>query len=330
MYSNTIDPLREGSLQRLLDSLSDEKRSFFQSAFQQFDVDHSGTLDASELKEVMRSMGRPASDQQIQMAVETLTGQLSHAVITFEQFAALMQLDLLGTPEASSPLQSAQVIPILYFIDVLCIWSYIAQIRIDELKSTFGNQIAINHHFVPVFGDAHRKLENRWKDRGGFEGYSNHVKGVVAKFNHLTVHPDVWTKTIPRSSTSCHLFLKAIDLLEIQEAAGTGSLCEQAIAAMRKAFFQDLKDVSDRRVQLEIAEELRLPIDPLEAQINSGAAYAELSRDFELVKEHNVTVSPTMIFNEGRQRLNGNVGYRVIEANIRELIHSVPSEASWC
>lgn len=37
-------------------------------------------------------------------------------------------------------------------------------------------------------------------------------------------------------------------------------------------------------------------------------------------------VSSTLIFNEGRQRLNGNVGYRVIEANIRELLHNLPEE----
>ncbi|PZV04742.1 MAG: hypothetical protein DCF22_25225 [Leptolyngbya sp.] len=61
----------------------------------------------------------------------------------------------------------------------------------DELKSTFGSQVEINYHFVSVFGDAHRKLEKRWHDRGGFEGYSKHVQGVVAKFNHLTIHPDV-------------------------------------------------------------------------------------------------------------------------------------------
>ena len=64
--------------------------------------------------------------------------------------------------------------------------------------------------------------------------------------------------------------------------------------------------------------------------INNGEAYASLSKDAELVKEHNVTVSPTLIFNEGRQRLNGNVGYRVIEANIRELLHNPDGEHSWC
>jgi predicted DsbA family dithiol-disulfide isomerase len=75
---------------------------------------------------------------------------------------------------------------------------------------------------------------------------------------------------------------------------------------------------------------LGLPINKIKAEIDSGAAYAELSRDFELTKEYNVTVSPTLIFNDGRQRLNGNVGYRAIEANIRELLSNPPNEQSWC
>jgi predicted DsbA family dithiol-disulfide isomerase len=83
-------------------------------------------------------------------------------------------------------------------------------------------------------------------------------------------------------------------------------------------------------VQLELAEELGLPIAAIQEQIDSGEAYAQLSKDLDLVKEHTVSVSPTLIFNEGRQRLNGNVGYRVIEANIRELLHNPPDEQSWC
>jgi predicted DsbA family dithiol-disulfide isomerase len=68
----------------------------------------------------------------------------------------------------------------------------------------------------------------------------------------------------------------------------------------------------------------------LEDQIDSGEAYAQLSKDCDLVKDYGVTVSPTLIFNEGHQRLNGNVGCRVIEANIRELLHNPPGEQSWC
>lgn len=224
-------------------------------------------------------------------------------------------------------------IRIFYFSDLLCVWAYIAQIRLDELKATFPTQISIEYHFMPVFGDAQRKLEHRWQDKGGFTGYSNHVREVGAKFKHISIHPDIWTQAIPTSSTSCHLLLRAVKLLE-DKGAITGkdghSMMEKLAWAFRQAFFTELADISDRKIQLRIAKDLGLPVNKIKAEIDSGAAYAELSRDFELTKEHNVSVSPTLIFNEGRQRLNGNVGYRVIEANIRELLSNPPNEQSWC
>jgi ABC-type uncharacterized transport system auxiliary subunit len=54
-------------------------------------------------------------------------------------------------------------------------------------------------------------------------------------------------------------------------------------------------------VQLTIAERLKLPINAIKVAIDSVEAYAQLAIDAELVKEHNVTVSSTIIFNEGRQ-----------------------------
>jgi predicted DsbA family dithiol-disulfide isomerase len=222
-------------------------------------------------------------------------------------------------------------IRIFYFSDILCIWAYIAQIRLDELQSTFQNQIAIQYHFVPVFGNAREKLEQGWRDRGGLPGYSQHVKNVTQKFSHITLHPEIWTKVVPASSTACHLFLHAIQLLEQKGIIQPSErMFEKAIWAFREAFFTELADVGDRKVQFEIAKGLGLPVTAIRAQIDSGEAYAQLSKDFERVKEHTVTVSPTLIFNEGRQRLNGNVGYRVIEANIRELLHNPSGEQSWC
>ena len=221
-------------------------------------------------------------------------------------------------------------IRIFYFSDVLCIWAYIAQIRLEELKIAFPDKIAIDYHFVPVFGNAREKLENGWRDRGGLTGYQNHVKAIASKFEHISIHPDVWSR-VPASSTSAHLFLDAIQLLEIK---GLVPESDQVLAktawALREAFFTKLADISDRKVQFAIAEELGLDINLIQAQIDSGEAYALLSKDFDLIKEHTVTVSPTLIFNEGRQRLNGNVGYRVIEANIRELLNNPPNEQSWC
>lgn len=222
-------------------------------------------------------------------------------------------------------------IHISYFSDVLCVWAYIGQIRLVELQTTFQDQIAIAPHFVSVFGNAREKLENSWRDRGGFKGYSHHVHEVAKKYDHITVHPDIWIDVIPPSSTSCHLFLHAIQLLEIKGIVPKSEqVFEKAIWTFREAFFTKLANVADRKVQLELAEELKLPIAAIQAQIDSGEAYAQLSKDFDLVKEQSILVSPTLVFNEGRQRLNGNVGYRVMEANIRELLHNPPGEESWC
>ncbi|WP_434688187.1 DsbA family oxidoreductase [Pseudanabaena minima] len=222
-------------------------------------------------------------------------------------------------------------IRIFYFSDVLCIWAYIAQIRLEELKLAFPDNIEIEYHFVSVFGNAHEKLEKGWRDRGGLTGYSNHVKETASKFEHISVHPDVWTQEIPASSLSAHLFLRAVQLLEEKGfVPKSDKVLEKTTWAFREAFFTQLANISDRHIQFEIAKKLKLPKKAIQSIIDSGEAYASLFKDMELVKEHNVTVSPTLIFNEGRQRLNGNVGYRVIEANIRELLHNPASEHSWC
>jgi predicted DsbA family dithiol-disulfide isomerase len=222
-------------------------------------------------------------------------------------------------------------IRILYFSDVLCVWAYIAQIRLDELKTTFQDRVSIEHHFVTVFGNTQEKLTMRWRDRGGLPGYSHHVHESAKKFDHINLHPDLWTQSTPASSISAHLFLNAIQLLEERGTIDRSErLAERAIAKFRESFFTQAIDIADRKMQFAIAEELGLPIAAIQEQIDSGQAYAQLAKDLDLVKEHTVTVSPTLIFNEGRQRLNGNVGYRVIEANIRELLNTPPGEQSWC
>lgn len=64
--------------------------------------------------------------------------------------------------------------------------------------------------------------------------------------------------------------------------------------------------------------------------IATGAAHAALAEDLELARTQSIAASPTLLFNEERQRLTGNVGYRTIEANIRELLESTPGQLSWC
>lgn len=49
-------------------------------------------------------------------------------------------------------------VKIMYFTDVLCIWAYLAQIRIDELKTKFGDDVILQKHFIPVFGSVQSKM----------------------------------------------------------------------------------------------------------------------------------------------------------------------------
>ena len=220
-------------------------------------------------------------------------------------------------------------IRVVHFSDVLCVWAYVSQARIDELCSQFGAQVIVEPRFCSVFGASLQKLESRWKDKGGLAGYGAHVRGVVEGFGHVSVHPDVWKTNAPRSSLSCHVFLCAVRDLE-RTSVGPGAFT-RACWALRQALFRDLEDVSRRETQLSIAERLGLPRGEIERRLDDGVAHAELSVDYELAREHQVTVSPTLILNEGWQRLNGNVGYHIIEANVRELLHQPGAEhASWC
>jgi predicted DsbA family dithiol-disulfide isomerase len=218
-------------------------------------------------------------------------------------------------------------IKVTHFSDTLCVWAYVSQIRIDELVKKFSGSVQIDTRYVHVFGNVPGKMESSWKDRGGVAGYSEHVKTVVAKFGHVTLHPQIWVHDTPQSSMPSHLFLCAVRRLD----AGSGSTSlPRAAWAVREAFFKDGADISRRDVLFGIAERIGLPVADIERTLGSGEAHAALAEDIDLARSHDVRGSPTLLFNEGRQRLSGNVGYRIIEANIRELLDSDPNQLSWC
>ncbi len=230
-------------------------------------------------------------------------------------------------------------IKIEYFSDVLCIWAYGGQIRMDELKRDFSDDIEIINRFVPIFGAGRKHVENVWKDEGGLQGFNKHLQVVAKNWPHITLSPDLWTKVAPESCVSAHLYLKAIQLLadtgEIDNAASeklNGRTCfEEAIWLFRDVFFREGKNIARRVVQDEVAEKLQLPLQQINKLIDSGKAHAALFQDDMAKNNYTVPGSPTLVLNEGRQLLYGNVGYRIIDANVRELLHNPEhGGASWC
>ena len=111
-------------------------------------------------------------------------------------------------------MSAVEVVDITYFSDVLCIWAYISQARVDAVTEKFGDAIRIKHHFCSVFSDTARKIPLAWSDKGSYEGFNSHLRHVAERFPHIELHPDVWLRTRPATSTSAHLFLKAVQQWE--------------------------------------------------------------------------------------------------------------------
>lgn len=225
-------------------------------------------------------------------------------------------------------------VKVVHFSDVLCIWALVGQANLYRLVRDLGDQVEVAVHYCSVFPDTRTKITKAWRDRGGFAGYGDHVKSVADRFDGIALHPDVWRSVQPRSSASPHLFIKAVELLEPHHPAPTAfeaGLSVTAARELRAAFFTKGQDIANWAVQRQIAEQIGLDFDEVLQKIETGEAIALLSADYELAQSLGVQGSPTYILNEGRQKLFGDVGYRILAANITELLAQPrDDEASLC
>ena len=152
------------------------------------------------------------------------------------------------------------------------------------------------------------------------------------------MNPEAWSAVAPTTSAAAHEMLCAARLLQEEGVLNTTrlaehggrSLFEEAVWRIRTAFFEQARDISSRAVLLSVADEVGLPVTALEAKLASGEAMSELCRDIELRDQLKIEGSPTYYLNQGRQKLYGNVGYRVVSANLRELLEQPEHQASWC
>lgn len=211
-----------------------------------------------------------------------------------------------------------------YYSDILCVWAWIAQPRLDELQKQWGEHIEIRHRFVDIFGDARNKIPRQWGEQDGFEKFHQHVVHAATDFDHCAIHADIWRTTRPATSMTAHLVLKATDLV-----AGDTAL-EQLALAIRRAFFCDAVDVGNLQQLYALAEGNEIAVSDIERVLRDGTALAALSGDLRSASDLGVRGSPTWALNQGRQLLYGNVGYRILSANIEELINKPAGEASWC
>ena len=211
-----------------------------------------------------------------------------------------------------------------YFTDVLCVWAWIAQRRTEELESTWGDQVDLRYRYVNVFGDTKSRIGDGWANRGGYEGFRDHVVESAAPYDNATVNTDVWSKVRPATSANAHLVLCATSQFVSPEAA------IKLATQIRHAFFVDARNIGDLAVLDEIVKDAGLDSDGIRQALNDGRAAAALMNDYQRAVASNITGSPSWVLNEGRQTLYGNVGYHVLNANVEGLLAGHSTDASWC
>src|SRR5579862_8672016 len=109
-------------------------------------------------------------------------------------------------------------------------------------------------------------MQTAWKERGGLPAYRQHVREIVDKFGHVTLHEQTWQSEVPKSSMPAHLFLCAVRQLEADSRTASEAT-GRAAWAVRQAFFRDGRDISCGKVLLEIAEAIELHAGQIESTI---------------------------------------------------------------
>ncbi len=87
---------------------------------------------------------------------------------------------------------------------------------------------------------------------------------MAERFDHADIHSEIWTRNIPPTSSSCHLFLKAIEILE--------------------------------KSGRSIGGEMGLPVAAIRIRIDTGAAHAALCADFDDKDRYIVEGSPSFLW----------------------------------
>ena len=130
----------------------------------------------------------------------------------------------------SEPTKAASPVVVTHFSDVLCVWAYVSQVRLDELRRRHPGRIAVRSRLCSVFADVATKIVAGWHDRGGAAAYRRHVESVVAGFGHVRLHEDAWAATVPTTSATPHAIVKAAELAAPAGADDLGRTAAERLA----------------------------------------------------------------------------------------------------
>ena len=82
-------------------------------------------------------------------------------------------------------------VEITYFSDILCIWAYASQARINAVKGRFAEAVRVENRFVSVFGDTATKISRpgttKADTRGSTHTCSKWQRGfLISRFTRIS------------------------------------------------------------------------------------------------------------------------------------------------
>jgi len=80
-------------------------------------------------------------------------------------------------------------VTIEYFTDVMCIWAWGSQVRIDQLGKELGDDVRLEYRFIPLFAAAQQRIQESWQEKGGYKGFNRHLMQTAQQWDHLSLHP---------------------------------------------------------------------------------------------------------------------------------------------
>ncbi|MDW3094653.1 MAG: DsbA family protein [Gammaproteobacteria bacterium] len=211
-----------------------------------------------------------------------------------------------------------------YFTDILCVWAWIAERRLEELNIHFGSKIKISHRYIDLFGDTDSRIQDQWAEKGLHKGFGAHVMQAAAPYETAPVNADVWSKVCPTTSATAHMIIKAVELTYGYQSA------VKFAKVLRESFFINAIDISNLQSLFTLLEKQKFDVNQIDPVLNNGKALAALMNDYQKANDYGIKGSPSFVLNDGRQNLFGNIGYKVLKANIEELLAKSTNEASWC
>lgn len=179
-----------------------------------------------------------------------------------------------------------QPLDIAVYFDYICPWCYVASERLLRLKEEYGEGITINwkSFLLNPYGSRPPQYPVARINQGRLRAADEEAG--------LSIVPWPEDKPLPDSSMPAH------EAARCAQMQGRDAFERYHMALMR-AYFSDCKDISDQKVLISLAEEVRLDVKKFIADLDGDSPKNGVLAEYEeAVRNGNIVGVPTVIIGE--------------------------------